>query len=421
MPDPSNAAAPHKFTRYQSFVVYMLAFLQFAVIVDFMILSPLGAILIGDLHISTAQFGMVVSAYAFSAGIAGLLTAGFADRFDRKKLLLFFFTGFIVGTLLCGMATSYEFLLFARIFTGLFGGVIGSVSFAIIADLFPMNVRGQVMGTVQTSFSAAQVLGIPIGLILSNHWGWHMPFFAIAGIGAVVGIFVFVKLRPIDAHLKHQTNKHPLKHLWATASKPRYLVGFASTILLATGGFMLMPFGSAFSVNNLGISLDNLPVVYVSTGLCSMIAGPYLGRLSDRIGKFPLFVIGTLSCMAMVLWFTRLGITPLWVVVTINILLFITINARMVSASALASGGPELRDRGAYMSINSSIQQISGGVAAWIAGTIVYQATPHAPLEHYPMLGIVVATAMLITLPLMWNVNRMVEDSPAGTPAQQGH
>jgi len=417
----ATPAAPHKFTRYQTFVVYMLAFLQFSVIVDFMILSPLGATLLHDLHVSTSQFGLVVSAYAFSAGASGLLTAGFADRFDRKKLLLFFYSGFILGTVFCGLAPNYEFLLFARIFTGLFGGVIGSVSFAIIADLFPMNMRGSVMGTVQSSFSAAQVLGIPIGLILSNRWGWHMPFLAIAALGAVVGVFVFFNLRPIDAHLKHQTNHHPLRHLWNTASKPRHLVGFAATILLATGGFMLMPFGSAFSVNNLGISLEKLPIVYVSTGLCTMFIGPYLGRLGDRFGKYPLFVAGTLSCMGMVLWFTRLGITPLWLVVAFNIVLFITINARMVSASALTSGVPELRDRGAYMSVNSSIQQISGGVAAWLAGMIVVQPNTHAPLENYPMLGIVVATAMLITLPLMWNVSRMVQDSPAGAPARQEH
>ena len=421
MSKTNAAAAPPKFTRYQTFVVGMLAFLQFSVIVDFMILSPLGATLLHDLNVSTSQFGLVVSAYAFSAGLSGLLTAGFADRFDRKKLLLFFYTGFIVGTFLCGLAPNYEFLLFARIFTGLFGGVIGSVSFAIIADLFPMSMRGRVMGVVQTSFAAAQVLGIPLGLVLSNHWGWHMPFFGIAGLGVVVGIFVFLNLRPIDEHLQHQRNHHPIKHLWTTASKPRHLVGFAATILLATGGFMLMPFGSAFSVNNLGISLEKLPLVYVSTGLCSMIAGPYLGRLSDRIGKFPLFVGGTLSCVGMVLWYTRLDVTPLWVVVAINILLFITVNARMVSASALTSGVPELRDRGAFMSVNSSLQQISGGVAAWIAGQIVVQANPHAPLENYPMLGIVVATAMFITLPLMWNVDRMVKDSPTGAPATQGH
>src|SRR5580704_12690540 len=110
------------FTKYEVLIITILAFIQFTVVLDFMVLSPLGAMLLKELKISTSQFGNVVSAYAFSAGIAGLLTAGFADKFDRKKLLLFFYTGFILGTFLCGIAPDYNFLLIARIVTGLFGG-----------------------------------------------------------------------------------------------------------------------------------------------------------------------------------------------------------------------------------------------------------------------------------------------------------
>src|ERR1700742_3258084 len=106
----STLALPLPFSRYQKFVVGMLAFLQFAVILDFMLMSPLGAVIMPALKIEPKQFGLVVSAYAFSAGISGLLTAGFADRFDRKKLLLFFYMGFVAGTLLCGFAPSYAFL-----------------------------------------------------------------------------------------------------------------------------------------------------------------------------------------------------------------------------------------------------------------------------------------------------------------------
>ncbi|MBM4251394.1 MAG: MFS transporter [Deltaproteobacteria bacterium] len=100
-----------------------------------MILAPLGAILMPTLGISPSQFSLVVSSYAFSAGVAGILSAGFADRFDRKRMLLFFYVGFLIGTLMCALANSFEALLTARIVTGLFGGVIGSVVFAITTDL----------------------------------------------------------------------------------------------------------------------------------------------------------------------------------------------------------------------------------------------------------------------------------------------
>ena len=403
-------AAPPRFTSYQIFVIAILAFLQFTVVLDFMILSPLGALLLRDLGITTKQFGLVVSVYAFSAGASGLLAAGFADKFDRKKLLLFFYCSFVLGTLLCGLATSYQFLLIARMVTGIFGGVIGSVSFAIITDLFPMQVRGRVMGTVQTAFAASQILGLPIGWELATRWSWHAPFLMIVGCAVPAGVVIFLRMQPVDAHLKVKSERSPLAHLLHTAARPRYLAGFAATVLLATGGFMLMPFGSAFSVNNLGVALSQQSTVYLVTGIVSIIAGPLLGRVSDSLGKYALFCISTLVGMVLVIYFTHLGRIPLWHVIALNGLLFACISGRMISASALSSRVPAMPDRGAYMSINASLQQFSGGIAANVAGLIVVQsASGH--IEHYDVLGWVVAAAMALTILLMANVNRIVRTS----------
>jgi len=393
------------FTRYQIFVIAILAFLQFTVVLDFMILSPLGALLLQEFKISTAQFGLVVSAYAFSAGASGLLAAGFADKFDRKRLLLFFYTGFVIGTALCGAANSYYLLLAARIVTGIFGGVIGSISFAIITDLFPMQVRGRVMGIVMTAFAASQVLGIPLGLFLSNHFGWQAPFWMIAGVSALVGVLIVYGLKPIEAHLEGHVQKNPFAHLFKTISTPRYIYAFCSTALLATGGFMLMPFGSAFTVYNLGIPMDQLPIVYVATGLTSIAAGPLMGRLSDAIGKYRMFCAGSLLAVVVVAYYTRLGTTPLVDLIVISSVLFVGISARMISASALTSGVPALKDRGAFMAVNSSLQQLSGGLASLAAGFIVVQ-TPQGRLDHYEELGYVVMTAIFITVVMLYKIDR---------------
>lgn len=404
------------FTPYEVFVVAVLAFLQFTIILDFMVLSPLGAQLMLELKITTSQFGWVVSAYAFSAGASGLLTAGFADKFDRKKLLLFFYAGFVVGTLLCALAPDYHALLIARIITGLFGGVIGSISFAIITDLFRMEVRGRVMGFVQMAFATSQVMGIPIGLYLANNFGWHSPFFMIVVISGLVGIAIAIHFRPIDAHLKIKAERSPFQHLSKTLSNPMYLRAFAATTLLATGGFMLMPFGSAFGVHNLGISLDKLPLLYMVTGISSMIVGPFMGKLSDAIGKYQVFCIGTVIGIITVTIYCNLGITPLWGVMLLNVVLFIGISSRMIASSALMTAVPEMKDRGAFMSINSSVQQISGGVASAVAGLIVVQ-TESGFLEHYDILGYVVVAAMLITVVMMYIINKEVMKKSAAVPA----
>ncbi|MFN8335000.1 MAG: MFS transporter [Cyclobacteriaceae bacterium] len=382
--------------------------MQFTVILDFMVLSPLGEQLMKELDISPSQFGIVVSAYALSAGASGLLAAGFADKFDRKKLLLFFYIGFIIGTLLCGLAPDYNSLLIARIVTGVFGGVIGSISFAIITDLFPLQTRGRVMGFVQMAFAASQILGIPIGLYLANKMGWHSPFLLIVGVSLFAGLFIFVYMKPVNAHLQLQTVKNPLEHLFKTVSKPRYLQAFAATALLATGGFMMMPFGTAFSVNNLGVTREDLPMIFSITGLFSIVTGPLIGFFSDKIGKYTIFVIGSVWSIVMVLVYTHQDVIPLWMVIMFNVLMFMGISARIISSSALLTAVPSPADRGAFMGVNASLQQISGGIAAAIAGMIVYQETKTSPLQNYPILGYVVCVTTIITIIMMYFLNRMI-------------
>lgn len=398
------------FTSYETFIIVVLAILNFTIILDFMVLSPLGAILMPTLNITPAQFSMVVSAYAFSAGASGLLAAGFADKFDRKKLLLFFYGGFIVGTALCGIAPDYRFLLAARIITGIFGGVVGSVCFAIITDLFRLELRGRVMGFTQMAFASSQVLGIPLGLYLANVWGWHSPFIMIVLMSTVVVVLIVFYLKPIDTHLRIKSDRNAIQHFGKTITNPLYVKTFGATILLATGGFMLMPFASAYSVNNLGIDVeDELPLLYLVTGICSMVTSFFIGKLSDKNGHYNIFFAGSMLSMVMVYIYCNLDITPLWVVMTISILMFAGVFARLISSSALVSAVPYPADRGAFMGINSSIQQISGGITTFIAGLIVIQK-PSGKLENYDIIGFVVIGATIVTLGLIYWIHLYVKN-----------
>jgi predicted MFS family arabinose efflux permease len=396
------------FTSYQVFVIAILAFLQFTVILDFLVLNPLGAILMPRLHIEPGQFGLVVSAYAFSAGLSGFLVAGYADQFDRKRLLLFFYAGFLLGTALCAMATSYQWLLIARIVTGIFGGVLGSVVGAITIDLFPMEVRGRVMGFVQTAFAASQVLGLPIGLSLASRFDWHAPFWMIVGLGAIVGVLIFFFLKPINEHLNLKLDKDPFGHIGHVLGQTDYQQAFLAVVLLATGGYMIMPFASAFSTHNIGISFEQLPWVYGITGIFSIVLSPFIGRLNDLYGRFNTFLIGTVISMLAVAVYTRLGITPLWEVIAINIVLFLGINFRIISSSTLISGIPSPADRGAFMSVSSSVQLVSGGLSSYAAGLIVVKH-PDGMIGRYDWLGNVVIAAMFITVWLVYRLEQRIK------------
>ncbi|NHA03982.1 MFS transporter [Mucilaginibacter sp. HC2] len=400
---------PVAFTGYQKLIIFLLAITQFTVILDFMVMSPLGDILMKSLNLKPSAFGIAVSAYAFSAGISGLLTAGFADKFDRKKLLLFFYLGFITGTVFCGLAQSYAVLVAARIITGLFGGVIGSISMAIITDLFTLQQRGRVMGFVQMGFGASQVLGVPIGLYLANAWGWESPFWMVALLSISIAALIAIKMKPVVAHLLIKTEKTAFKHLLHTVTKSNYRIGFAATALLSIGGFMMMPFGSAFAINNLGLTNGQLPILFMVAGLSSLAIMPLVGKLSDKMSKFKIFTIATIWMMLMCVLYTNLGVTAFPLVILYNILMMMGVMSRMIPSSALTSAIPDMADRGAFMSINSSLQQIAGGVAAAVAGMIVTQQGKGAPLQHYNIVGYVIVVISIITILLMRRVDNLIK------------
>jgi predicted MFS family arabinose efflux permease len=395
------------FSRYQSVLIALLALVQFTIILDFMIMSPLGAIIMPALDISAAQFGVAVSAYAFSAGISGILAAGFADRFDRKRLLLFFYLGFTAGTALCALAPNYHLLLIGRIVTGLFGGVIGSVVLAIVTDLFALNLRGRVMGFVQTAFAASQVLGIPAGLFLSNHWNWHVAFGALVVLAIVTIAAIALVMRPVNAHLLLKQDSNAFRHLIATVSQPRYTLAFGVTTLLATGGFMLMPFGSAFTVHNLGIDILHLPTIYLISGLFSIFTGPLVGRASDAFGKFPVFVFGSAVSVIMVLIYTHLGEVSLTTVIVVNVLMFVGIFSRMIPSQALISAIPDPSQRGSFSAVSASLQQLSGGLGSVLAAAIIAQ-NADGTLRHFDMLGYIVVATSILSLIAMYFIQKSV-------------
>lgn len=396
-------------SKYQWLVVAIIALTQFTVVLDFMVMSPLGDLLMKDLQVKPYQFGIVVSSYALAAGLSGFLTAGFADRFDRKRLLVFFYTGFIIGTLFCGLAKSYEQLVMARIFTGIFGGVMSSISMAIVADLFSLQQRGRVMGFMQMGFGLSQILGIPISLYIASKSSWQMPFYMIVGLSILMLMAILLALKPVRAHLDKKTERSAFHHLLATVKNRNYRIGFMATAFMSLGGYFMMPWGSAFAVNNVGLSQKELPFLFMVVGVATFLLMPIIGILADKINKFKLFMWASIVMIVAVLVYVQLGETSLFVLIVVNIFMMGGIMARMVPSQALTSSVPELHDRGAFMSINASLQQIAGGIAAIIGGKIVWQGSPSAPLMNFDLLGYVVVGVILINIYLTRRVYLYVD------------
>ena len=175
---------------------------------------------------------------------------------------------------------------------------------------------------------------------------------------------------------------------------------------------MLMPFMSLFIVHNVGLPVGQLPLLYLITGAFSIVSGPLIGRASDALGKLKVFAFGCAVTVVMVVIYTHLRFNPLWVLVLTVVVLQVGIFSRMISATALMSALPKPADRGSYMSISSSLQQVSGGVAAVVAGLIVVQ-TPEGPLQHFDTVGYVLVCTTLLSLALMYLIDLRIQGMAA--------
>lgn len=389
-------------------VLLTLASVQFTSIVDFMVIMPLGPQLMRTLGINPAQFGLIVSSYTISAGIAGVVASSLVDRFGRKASFLALYVGFLVGTLFCGLASSFEMLLAARVVTGAFGGVLGGMSMAIIGDVFPDRRRGRATGFLMSAFSLASVFGVPFGLFLGNRYDWHAPFLMLVALGLPVLGFGLWALPPLRDHLSKQRGDTWSK-LVETYTHPNHLRAFALVVSVMFGTFLVVPFISPFFVYNVGFREGDLFWIYVGGGVCSLVSSPLIGRWADLSGKLHVYrIIAPVSALV-ILTITnlpRVGIIPGVAAVSV---LMVTNSGRMIAALSLINASVEPRMRGSFMSAYSSVQHIASGVGSGLAGLIIVEGADKT-LHNYWIVGLI---GMASTLSSLWLAGRL---KPASKP-----
>lgn len=377
-------------------ILFALTALQFIGFVDFMIVMPLGPQLLTDLGIDARQFSWVVSAYTLAAGVAGVLAAPWLDRVPRKSAYLVLALGLLAGTAACGLAATYPLLLAARCVTGAFGGVLGGLALAIVADVFPPERRGRATGILMLAFAVASVAGVPLGIVLGTRLGWPAPFFALAVLGLpLVGLAAW-SLPSLPTHVDGPP-RHPIAQLVDTLTIPAHCRAFALITFLMVGAFSVIPFISTSFVANGGITQEQLPALFIAGGLLTLVATPLAGRLVDRFGALAVFRVVVPASAAMILVLTNLPAVGIAIAALVTAVLMATNASRMVSAMALVMSSIEPRCRGSFMSANSAVQHVASGLGAMLGGMIVSGGAGE-PLRHFGIVGWLAAGATVASL-----------------------
>jgi predicted MFS family arabinose efflux permease len=415
-------------TRQEVFLLATLALVQFVAAVDFMIMPPLGPKLIKLWGISTREFGIAVGAYILTAGICGFLGAFFIDKFDRKKLITLLFAGLTAGTLVCGLAPSYPILLAGRIVAGMFGGLLGTVTFSIIGDAIPVERRARSFGFVMTAFSLASILGVPGGLYFANLWDWHAPFLVLVGLGLVVQVLLALFVPTLTGHL-NAPRRTPIEVLQGVATDRNQMFAIALVVTIAIGQFSILPLLTAFLVTNVGVTEAQLPLMYLIGGSATVVASPLIGMLADKTDKVRIYTIAALVSILPILTITTFPpATPIVLVFAMTTLLFICMNGRMIPGMAIVQGTVLPQQRGSFTSISTSVQQLSSAAGTFLSGFIVIKGTDGL-LQHYNWVGLTAVAFTLISfyvvrqvkqveMPTMATSSTFSASVPAQMPAQ---
>jgi MFS transporter, DHA1 family, inner membrane transport protein len=398
-------------------ILLVLAGVQFTHIMDFMVMMPLAPQLMRELNLGAGQFSALVAAYSIAAGVVGLLSAPFIDRFDRRTLLLGAYAGFTIATLLCGLASDVHTLLIARAIGGAFGGISGSLCLAIVSDIVPPERRAAGIGIIMTAFAVAASIGVPVGLQLAQYFGWRSPFTWLAAFAAVVWCVAFRFIPPVRGHLQSGEHKgRAFKELLRDRNAGRAIIFMAVMVL---GHFSIIPLLSPHLVGDVALPEKYLFLVYMIGGALSVMTAPYAGKLADRHGRQRVFTIMVLVACVIILAIANSGPLPIWGTLTLAGLFFIFASGRFVPAQAIVTLAVPSSRRGAFLSLSSCARDLASGLASTMGGWIVTKQ-PNGHLDHFNWLGWIAVAASFLSIAIARTVR--VNDTGVGRPeTPNGH
>jgi MFS transporter, DHA1 family, inner membrane transport protein len=411
MPDgaQTHALSP----RSERITLVTLGAVQFTHILDFMIMMPLGALLMKVFGINPAQFTHLVASYGIAAAVTGFAGGFFLDRFNRKRALLVLYGGFALATLACALAPTFGTLLGARLAAGAFGGLASSMVSAMVGDVIPPTRRGRAMAFIGAAFPIASVLGVPAGLVLAGNFGWHAPFFLLAGCAFVNLAIASRSLPPIRTAVEgHQ----PLRQMREILSHGIHLRAFAVAAVLVMAGGLIIPFLAPSFVSNVGLDDQvQLPITYAVGGIATAFSTPLVGWLSDRVDRLRLLAIMSAVAIVVVIAITQLGRSSLAFASLMMALFMVTMSARFAPAMTMIVNAVQARYRGGFMSVTAALQQAASSGANLIAGLFVTREAT-GRLSGLPMLGYVSAGFFILTVILAAKLRQAAPHTAAPMP-----
>lgn len=377
-------------------ILFALWLMMFSASSQVILISPILPNISADLGIPEARLSWLVTAYAALLGVFALITGPISDKIGRRRILLLGCSAMAVTLFLHAWADTFFALLAVRSLSGAAGGMLSGAAVAYVGDYFPYERRGWANGWVMSGVAAGQIVGIPLGKYLAGLLSFRWPFilYGITMALAVVFIWRFVPQPEVARNKDRLTIGGALRNYALLLKESRIVAAAAAyTLMFASIGLYLV-FLPTWLEREIGLSNDDIVLLFLLGGIMNVITGPMAGRMSDKIGRKPI-IIGSCIGLSLIMLATTFVIDGRVVAFLFFALAMIMIAMRISPFQALITALVKADRRGILMSLSIAIGQIGMGMGSGLAG-IAYMK--YGYLSNTVMGG----TSMLIMAGVVW-------------------
>ncbi|MET1076248.1 MAG: MFS transporter [Umezawaea sp.] len=316
-----------------------------------------------DLGVSIPSAGLLITGYALSVVVGAPLMTAFGSRLPRKTMLVALMAVFIAGNALCAVADDYALLMVGRAVAALCHGAFFGIGSVVAASLVAPNRQASAIAMMFTGLTVANVLGVPMGTALGQHFGWRSTFWAVTALG-VVGIVGILALVP----RQEVVDTGGLRRELAVFRRPQVWLALAMTTLGFGGVFASFTYVAPMMTELAGLPGGAVTWVLVlfGAGLC---AGNVLGgRAADRDLMRSLYVILALLAAVLAVFVFTVH-SPVLAVITVGLLGaagFATVPALQMRVMEKAEGAPALASAANIAAFN-----LGNAIGAWLGGLAI--------------------------------------------------